>query len=605
MLPPPPFRLKSRLAGGAAADPHDALKARKALSALGFPTATKFVGPTGFTDTALDHSVRRFQSANRLTPDGVINPDGPTANTIGRRLIEQRRSPTPSPPPRRKTILTGLDPSTPVAPRTPPGKPNTGTRINPTAGLPRQGQARTNPVTRSLEKAVQTALASNEVHSENARMVKAAVRKTDHRELARSHAFAVSEYGDDAVGELVDFGRQLVDAEPESFASWVEAMASETWGTMQQILTAMFWTRSAAPGGQAASSPPPPNRSDDPRQIYKALAALHKKRSDNAEMPSAILLKRIIDGSRDTAARAIVAARDAAEAEAQDSRQTASAAEQTGGRPDGLGWGASGAAKGTRSNKLNNGEFEIAATSTPSQPKLPPKLHIIRQLFHEFDYWGRMAGLNYAPKLGRHFIDGTGTTYVIPAPDARKAYSVIEGTPKVKGNFRKWFSNEIEDSTLGYVSTQIGLGDPYIDLKNLRWQGSGKSVPVNWEELEKLNNQGSLETLDAILAFGGATVTGIVIDGGMTERPNGNYTIDMTVDLHVTDNFNFDQKGSASKYILGFLPVTRKDMNDLENAGGAKRFQVKSEPWRYHVFGTIEIDNGAFIGSTVTWDEIK
>ena len=47
-------------------------------------------------------------------------------------------------------------------------------------------------------------------------------------------------------------------------------------------------------------------------------------------MPSAILLKRIIDGSRDTAARAIVAARDAADAKgAEEGAQKSAAAENT------------------------------------------------------------------------------------------------------------------------------------------------------------------------------------------------------------------------------------------------------------------------------------
>ena len=407
---------------------------------MALPTATKFVGPTGYSDTALDHSIRRFRTANGLTPDGVINPDGPTANTIGRRLIEQRRRPPPSRPPRRKTILTGLDPSTPVAPRTPPGKPNTGTRINPTAGLPRQGQARTNPVTRSLEKAVQTALASDEVHSENARMVKAAVRKTDHRELARSHAFAVSEYGDDAVGELVDFGRQLVDAEPESFASWVEAMASETWGTMQQILTAMFWTRSAAPGGQAASAPPDP--SDDPRQIYKALAALHKKRWDNAEMPSAILLKRIIDGSRDTAARAIVAARDAAEAkEAEEAARNQTSDGLLGSRPthpiskrqreedldDFTTW------RQNRSEADVGDEISLSSQKNLSEGErntLDTLLRLIRK--------GRKTGRDNAADMLQHYIDGSGDEFKVSADVARKAVGVMEAAKRVQGHFEAW-----------------------------------------------------------------------------------------------------------------------------------------------------------------------
>jgi len=96
MLPPPPFRLKSRLAGGAEANPHDAIIARKILLDVGFPAATNF-GSTKFSDMALDHSVRRFQMANRFKPDGALHPGGETESVLNQILADRPEPQRPIP----------------------------------------------------------------------------------------------------------------------------------------------------------------------------------------------------------------------------------------------------------------------------------------------------------------------------------------------------------------------------------------------------------------------------------------------------------------------------------------------------------------------------
>ena len=646
MLPPPPFRLKSRLAGGAAANPHYANMARKALLDVGFPAATNF-GSTKVSDTALDHSVKLFQKANDLKPDGVINPGGETEHALNQILAVRPDLERPLPSSSRKTILTGRDLTPTVKPRTPPGKPNTGSRINPTAGMPKRGQARPNPVTQPLRQAIETAFASDEVYSDNGRMAKAAMRTYEHGELARSHAFAVSEFGDDAVGELVDFGKQLFDAEPESFASWIEAMAGETWQATQQILTAMFWIRSAAPDNQAASSTSPPTPSDDPRQILNALIALKKKGFDKGNFTAERLLKSIIDSNRETAAQATAAARDANEGE--DGAQNQASDGPLGPRPTHR------LSKAKQDNYLDrftawlneqpkrsentaflagppriqsSGPGDHRREAGSADPDRAARRRVVdwtqatetRQDFIEIIEKFRERGWHFAAYLLQHYIDGSGNGVTVPAELARKAPGVIAAAIGAQKHFERWFTNsgnerERKDTKFGNIFDFINPKNKEFmspedrrewDITGMIWKGTGGSSD-------------DIDATDAHLSFGGATVVAVVTSGKLIRQSDGTVTIEAVVEFHAEDTYNFtkergrDDPNSKPETpsslptpaaVHGSYFISPAHTIALEKTGGAKQFEVTSETWTRQLSGTIEADSHQILAANFDWDEI-
>ena len=80
-MPPPSFHLNDTLASSGRADPHDTMRAKKALKNLGYYETPDY-GMTEYPDTPLFDGVIRFQRDNHLTTDGVMMPGGPTARAI-------------------------------------------------------------------------------------------------------------------------------------------------------------------------------------------------------------------------------------------------------------------------------------------------------------------------------------------------------------------------------------------------------------------------------------------------------------------------------------------------------------------------------------------
>ena len=217
-MPVPRFRLNEMLTSSGRADPHDTINAKKALKDLGYYEEPDY-GLTEFADTPLFEGVKRLQRDYRLIPDGVMNPDGPTARAIDRLLVERRGNGT----------RFGKPIPTPGAtPRTPPGKGGPENRNTPANNVPRRSQPRQNPVAiQRLSEEIKRAAASDAVKSDNAGAVRAAERTADFSGLAWKHALAVNEDGVMAMADLVDFGKQLRAADPLAFDRWLRALASQ------------------------------------------------------------------------------------------------------------------------------------------------------------------------------------------------------------------------------------------------------------------------------------------------------------------------------------------------------------------------------------------
>lgn len=92
---PHPFKLHTKLAQNAAANPHDVLAAKAFLQQRGLYDAPEW-GLTQFPDTALFKALRAFQKTEGLRVDGVMKIDGETedamraASAMQARIAENR-----------------------------------------------------------------------------------------------------------------------------------------------------------------------------------------------------------------------------------------------------------------------------------------------------------------------------------------------------------------------------------------------------------------------------------------------------------------------------------------------------------------------------------
>jgi len=107
------FPLNGRVDADAAMDPDDALRVKTALKALGLYRRPEG-GVTPYADPDLFQGLRAFQRDHGLREDGVMKPDGPTAERLGKAVAEMSEGNGPRPP--RKPTLTAkpqLRPPTP------------------------------------------------------------------------------------------------------------------------------------------------------------------------------------------------------------------------------------------------------------------------------------------------------------------------------------------------------------------------------------------------------------------------------------------------------------------------------------------------------------
>ncbi len=91
-----PFELKDTLSANNSVDLDDSLNAKKAFGALGYYKTPNY-GLTKYPDQPLFDGIKKFQADNGLKKDGVMNPGGETARTLGNVLGRQAKKLTPSP----------------------------------------------------------------------------------------------------------------------------------------------------------------------------------------------------------------------------------------------------------------------------------------------------------------------------------------------------------------------------------------------------------------------------------------------------------------------------------------------------------------------------
>ncbi len=83
-----PFKLKRITERSSSSDLDDVLKVKTALHGLGYYDMPDY-GMTTFPDQPLFKGIKKFQSVNSLKKDGIMKPDGPTVNTLWKKVSEE------------------------------------------------------------------------------------------------------------------------------------------------------------------------------------------------------------------------------------------------------------------------------------------------------------------------------------------------------------------------------------------------------------------------------------------------------------------------------------------------------------------------------------
>ncbi len=182
------FRLKNAIGPAREIAPEDAVAAKTALAEIGHYQIPDF-GVTPYPDVALFEGVRKFQREQELKVDGLMNPDGPTAQRLDALLAE------------RQTAARTAAPAKPEPPHAQPA-------------------------------------ATAEQAAANARTLDGLLKSTDDGALAQLFARALAEGGPSSRAEHDDFLRRLSARAPERLDRFQKTVMSAVPDKARQRLAA-------------------------------------------------------------------------------------------------------------------------------------------------------------------------------------------------------------------------------------------------------------------------------------------------------------------------------------------------------------------------------
>jgi len=182
------FRLKNAIGPAREIAPEDAVAAKTALAEIGHYQIPDF-GVTPYPDGTLFEGVRKFQREQGLKVDGLMNPDGPTAQRLDALLAERQAA---------------ARPAVPARPEPPDARP----------------------------------AATAEQVAANTRTLDGLLKSTDDGTLPQLFARALAEGGPSSRAEYDDFLRQLSARAPERLDRFQKTVMSAVPDEARQTLAA-------------------------------------------------------------------------------------------------------------------------------------------------------------------------------------------------------------------------------------------------------------------------------------------------------------------------------------------------------------------------------
>ena len=234
-----PFQLKSILSPGSSVNEDDMRNIKRAFGTLGYYTGQK-QSARNQPDADLFDSIKAFQSDLGLKRDGVITPGGETAQALGqllakRRARQDKHKDSVQIKGKGSRSLLEVNSSKPMSIAS--GEHDYLKHKLPSLALPentRQQQLLTKSI-RNLLEVIRRKDIDHEVTSSNGRLVKAALKLSDHKAIANMHATAIRDFGDEALAEIINFKDQLHTANKGIHDSWLVAFANDHPEAAQKI----------------------------------------------------------------------------------------------------------------------------------------------------------------------------------------------------------------------------------------------------------------------------------------------------------------------------------------------------------------------------------
>ncbi|CAA7614335.1 hypothetical protein MTBLM5_130040 [Magnetospirillum sp. LM-5] len=213
---------------------------------------------------------------------------------------------------------------------------------------------------------------------------------------------------------------------------------------------------------------------------------------------------------------------------------------------------------------------------------------------------GKALGQDKASEFLERYLNGDGSPVTLDKDWVRGHKPVQEAERKGEGHFENWLSGKGRpDTELKTINDHIPRDGETTEIKGLKWDAAADNSV--WKALDDRSN-----------ALGGLSVKGV---GDLKlERRGDEVIVTGKVTQSAEDRYDFS-KGKTEeekrKYAGEVLPqgvaggnfnLTRGQIDQLEAAGGAKPFNILTDPWTKELVGRLKLDkDGRVIGSTFEW----
>ncbi|MGE4527630.1 MAG: peptidoglycan-binding domain-containing protein [Rhodospirillaceae bacterium] len=235
---------------------------------------------------------------------------------------------------------------------------------------------------------------------------------------------------------------------------------------------------------------------------------------------------------------------------------------------------------------------------------LPPDLRGTHETLEGVRQSGKAAGYDVSSDMMGHYLYGDGSPKTVGADWARQYGGVRKGEAGVQAHFENWILSgsgaSKDDKTYGKNADWLKTGQEGRAVRNMEWNSVKGANPDDFMS-------------DQYNTLGDVTVKGT---GNLDMVREGNVvTVTGTVSMQAHDNYDFGKgegKGGSQpkdgwlpQGILGGDPaLTRGNVTDLEQAGGATPFVIQSEPWAREVTGTLTLDDqDNIVDSSFDWKD--
>ena len=212
--------------------------------------------------------------------------------------------------------------------------------------------------------------------------------------------------------------------------------------------------------------------------------------------------------------------------------------------------------------------------------RLKPEHRATRETMEKIRDRGRALGLDHSADLLEHYLKGSGESVNLDKDWVRQHPPIKEGEVKSQKHFEDWLVGKgPPDSQFKTIKEWIPKDNSLVEIKGMYWAGSA--------------DNSVLKADDHSNSLGAVTVKGV---GDLKlERKGNEVIVTGTVNQSLDDKYDF-KKGGIKEWLPqgalgGDFTMTRKQVDEMEQAGGAKMFNVTSDPWTKVLEGRLKLDD--------------